>query len=67
MSEQKGKFQGLCNRSACLAPGATWHNAATDAYYCERCASRINAANAGHRIQNMPDPLCTEDAPNPRS
>ncbi len=38
----KGKFNGNCNRTACQAPGATWYNIATQAYYCGPCASLIN-------------------------
>jgi hypothetical protein len=29
---------GLCNRSACLKPGARWWNFGSHAYYCESCA-----------------------------
>lgn len=32
----------LCNRSACRAPGATYFNASTQQWYCEKCAKRIN-------------------------
>jgi len=38
----KGAEGGLCNRSACQAPGATWYNASTMKYYCEDCAREIN-------------------------
>lgn len=38
----KGKYLGLCNRSACLKPGPTWWNIGSEAYYCGRCAEMIN-------------------------
>lgn len=38
----KGKYLGLCNRSACLAPGPTWWNTGSRAYYCANCACMIN-------------------------
>jgi len=37
----KGKLHGLCNRSACLRPGAAWFNTSTRAYYCGPCAQDI--------------------------
>lgn len=37
----KGKIGGSCNRTACQAPGATWFNTSTRAYYCEPCARDI--------------------------
>lgn len=40
----KGKKDGNCNRQACQAPGATYFNVGTDAYYCPACACRINRA-----------------------
>lgn len=37
----KGALFGLCNRSACLRPGAAWFNTSTRAYYCQPCAKDI--------------------------
>lgn len=37
----------LCARSACRAPGATWWNTSTRAYYCTPCAHRINEGAPG--------------------
>jgi hypothetical protein len=37
----KGQLNGLCNRTACQRPGATWFNTSTRAYYCEDCARDI--------------------------
>ena len=38
----KGKYGGLCNRSACLRHEAYWWNRGSRAYYCEDCAHLIN-------------------------
>ena len=40
--ETKGKYGGLCNRSACLAHNAFWWNRGSRAYYCQDCAYLIN-------------------------
>jgi len=45
LSKVKGERGGLCNRSACLAPGAYWFNRSTRAHYCNECARDINLAN----------------------
>lgn len=38
----KGVKNGNCNRQACQRPGATWFNSSTRAYYCKKCAAKIN-------------------------
>lgn len=38
----KGAYNGACNRSACLAPGAQWFNHSTRKYYCADCAYDLN-------------------------
>jgi hypothetical protein len=38
----KGEKNGLCNRTACQQPGATWHNKYNGQYYCASCAHLIN-------------------------
>ena len=38
----KGKRNGLCNRTACQKPGATFYNISTRAWYCPKCAEAIN-------------------------
>jgi hypothetical protein len=38
----KGVSGGLCNRIACLKPGAVFYNSSTRAYYCPECAAKIN-------------------------
>lgn len=42
VARTKGVLGGLCNRSACLAPGANWWNPNTLAHYCCICARKIN-------------------------
>lgn len=42
VNTNKGKFSGDCNRMQCQAPGATWWNFRTSAYYCQHCAHAIN-------------------------
>jgi hypothetical protein len=37
-----GAKGGLCYRTACRLPGATWYNSSTRAYYCADCARQIN-------------------------
>lgn len=44
------KFR-FCNRTACKAPGATWWNTSTSAFYCTACARKINEYAPG---------LCTD-------
>jgi hypothetical protein len=39
---KKGEYLGLCNRQACLRPGANWYNKITRAHYCSGCAELIN-------------------------
>ena len=34
-----------CSRKACQADGADWWNHSTLAWYCRKCALKINAAN----------------------
>ena len=53
--ENKGKFEGDCNVSACSNKDATWYNKSTRAYYCASCARRINSENFIYIKEN----LCT--------
>ncbi len=48
---QKGMLGGLCNRSACLAPGAGFFNRSTRRYYCEACSISINELNAADSLR----------------
>lgn len=54
MTAEVGVLGGLCNRKACRAPGATWYNSGSYAYYCPSCAFKINEANPSR------EPLCKE-------
>lgn len=49
-----GTHGGLCNRTACRAPGARWWNSSTRKYYCVECACRIN--QEARRFNE--EPLC---------
>jgi len=58
-SETKGAFGGLCNRQACLSPGATWFNRSTQRYYCAKCGYQLNCANPdAQELYN--GPLCVK-------
>jgi hypothetical protein len=48
-----GAFGGLCNRTACRAPGATWFNTSTRKHYCRRCAGLINRAAQQYGEQRL--------------
>jgi len=50
LARDKGQRGGSCNRTACQMPNsAWWFNTSTQAYYCERCARKINLA-AGTKL-----------------
>jgi hypothetical protein len=53
---------GRCFRASCRAPGATWFNKSSRAYYCQSCARKINDANPDARSL-YGAPLCEEVAP----
>ena len=40
--KDKGQWNGHCNRSACLAPGAVWYNRGSHAFYCQSCAHMLS-------------------------
>ena len=58
-----GNKGGLCQRSACRAPGADWFNHSTRAYYCATCAREINLFDEqtgdGERLYGHS--LCTKE------
>lgn len=56
--KNKGQFKGLCNRSACLAPGADWYNRGSYAFYCGSCAHLLNDANKNDEFCRTGGPLC---------
>lgn len=41
----EGQQERNCVRTACKAPGATWWNRSTRAWYCKPCAMKINDQN----------------------
>ncbi len=55
----KGALHGLCNRSACLKPGANWFNHSTREHYCEECAKLLNEHNRKDAIEMFGHDLCT--------
>ena len=60
----KGLEDGSCNRTACQAPGATWFNHSTRAWYCRPCAHLINAAcRQDQFIRYLGHDLCTPKLP----
>lgn len=59
----KGQFGGHCNRSACLAPNATWYNHSTRLYYCEECAKILNYENRFDSARMFGHDLCTPGLP----
>jgi len=50
LKSDKGVEGGSCNRTACQAPGATWWNPHTYAYYCGTCAALLNREMRLHGI-----------------
>lgn len=40
----KGQFEGICNMTSCKSNlPATWYNHGSYAYYCKKCAFRLNS------------------------
>lgn len=40
---EKGTYKGKCNLSSCTSDlPATWYNHGSYAYYCSKCAERLN-------------------------
>jgi len=56
----KGLLGGHCNRTACLAPDATWWNRITNAYYCQACAIMLN--DVAIRLDGQ-EPYCLPKRP----
>lgn len=59
-SAEVGSFGGLCNRSACRAPGANWYNRGSLRYYCASCANWLNTdvVNAAEAQKLFGGTLC---------
>jgi hypothetical protein len=58
-----GTLHGLCNRTACRAPDATWFNKSTRKHYCEECAHVLNLANFDEARELYGNFLCENAAP----
>lgn len=56
----KGELGGLCNRTACQQPGATWFNHSTRKHYCGECAALIDRANRKEAMELFWYDLCTQ-------
>lgn len=54
----KGKQNGRCNVTSCQAPGATWFNHSTRAWYCRPCAMAINRVNRVDAMRFYGHELC---------
>jgi len=54
----KGDYNGLCNRTACQAPGAQYYNHSTEKYYCANCAETINRYNRAGALRLFGHDLC---------
>lgn len=61
IAKLKGAKDGLCNRSARLAPGASWYNHSTQKYYCYNCAMELNPCNRKDAMELWGHDLCTLD------
>ena len=64
MAKIKGEKHGLCNVTNCQGEDdVTWYNYATEAYYCRRCAMRLNEDphNVAYALANNKPPLCAQD------
>lgn len=73
--EQKGKYKGRCNFSACESgKKAVWYHFSTQQYYCEDCAKMLNHENRkdahaiyGHDLlipiqhDALPEPVSVEE------
>ena len=56
----KGEYNGICNRTACQQPGATFFNHSTLKFYCPSCAHTINEYNRAEAMTYFGHDLCTE-------
>jgi hypothetical protein len=58
LNEDKGQFNGSCNRTACQAPHAIWWNRGSHSHYCARCKTILDFANRHEAMQLFHGPLC---------
>ncbi len=59
MPPVKGELNGLCNRKACLKPGAIYYNHSTKKHYCPSCADMLNDYNRPGAMDLYGHDLCT--------
>ena len=62
----KGEFGGICYRTSCQKPGATWFNHSTVKFYCDECAAMINDANRAEAYRIFGHELCCKHEPEER-
>lgn len=60
LSEDKGVYGGVCNRSACPSRPAYYFNFGSGRYYCKRCALTINGPEGSQGIC-LPEVVVTGD------
>lgn len=61
-NDVKGAFNGICNMSSCTSKlPANWYNHGSYAYYCKKCAIRLNSDpyNSRDAIRMFGHTLCT--------
>lgn len=56
--DNKGEYNGICNRTSCNNTPATWYNHSTLKHYCRGCASVINECNHSDAMRLYGHELC---------
>jgi late competence protein required for DNA uptake (superfamily II DNA/RNA helicase) len=59
LENNKGEYQGGCNRSACDNHNAEYYNHSTRMYYCRSCVKLINGVNRNDAMRLFGHDLCT--------
>lgn len=60
LKKYKGRFDGLCNRRACLTQREVhWYNWGSYAFYCKDCARMLNRANYDVTVAIGKPDLCS--------
>lgn len=59
IKEDKGDYNGSCNRTVCQKPGAVYYNHSTRKHYCKACANLINKENYSDSMRIFGHDLCT--------
>ncbi len=60
-TDNKGTYYGICNRTACDESPAEYYNYATQKYYCEGCADKINLYNRKEAFELYGHDLCLHE------